>query len=162
MNNIGSSFGNTQTSILKKKYLLRVPCRTMQFQISHFWWQERFHRIPQNCLCHRNWATASSVEIHGTTGVIKIGKCKVPWNSTKFYSIYSCIFSMALMVPWNSIHPMSFFVCFTCLCSNINIYIVPQGVPVLFITYQTVCTIPFQRSLDIILTRQCDNSDNVR
>ena len=49
----------------------------------------KFHGIPWNCFCQRNWRTPSSMEFHGTARVIEIGALEVPWNS------------MELLVSWN-------------------------------------------------------------
>ena len=45
----------------------------------------KFHGIPWNCSCHRNWRTPSSMEFHGTSHVIEIGALLVPWNSMEFH-----------------------------------------------------------------------------
>ena len=55
-----------------------------------------FHGIPWDCSCHRNWRTPSSMEFHGTVRVIEIGLLLVPWNSLK----------LLVSVPWNSMEPI--------------------------------------------------------
>ena len=46
-------------------------------KLAHF----KFHGIPSNCSCQRNWRTPSSMEFHGTARVSEIGPLQVPWNS---------------------------------------------------------------------------------
>ena len=50
-------------------------------KLAHF----KFHGIPWNCSCQRNWRTLSSMEFHGTARVIEIGALLVPWNSMEFH-----------------------------------------------------------------------------
>ena len=50
-------------------------------KLAHF----KFHGIPWNCSCQRNWRTPSSMEFHGTARVSEIGALQVPWNSMEFH-----------------------------------------------------------------------------
>ena len=126
-------------------YILQTPLRSMQLQSLYIWWQERlqssmelvvsaklvhvkFHGIPWNCSCHRNWRTPGSMEFHGTASVNEIGAPKVPchgipWNcscqrnwrtlsSMEFHGIFFCCSMEPLVssilwvlnlywIPWN-------------------------------------------------------------
>ena len=62
----------------------------------------KFHGIPWNFSCQRNWRTSSSMEFHGTARVIEIGAPKVPWNSMEFHGTALVIEIGALLVPSNS------------------------------------------------------------
>ena len=70
-----------------------VPAKLAQF---------KFHGIPWNCSCHRNWRTPSSMEFHGTAPVIEIGALQVPWNSMKFHGTAHVNEIGTLEVQWNS------------------------------------------------------------
>ena len=48
----------------------------------------KFHGIPWNCSCQRNWRTPISMEFHGTAHVSEIGAPQVPWNSIEFYGTF--------------------------------------------------------------------------
>ena len=68
-------------------YMLQTPLRSMQLQPLYIWWQQRFHRIPWNYSCHRNWRSPSSMELHGNplncSVLSKLAKSKlhgIPWN----------------------------------------------------------------------------------
>ena len=57
------------TSITKQVqwvlYTLQTPPRSLQIQNLYIlWWQKRFHGIPWNYSCHRNWRTPSSIDFH--------------------------------------------------------------------------------------------------
>ena len=81
---------------------LIVPWNSMELlvlsKLSHL----KFHGIPWNCSCHRNWRTPSSIEFHGTARVSEIGALKVPWNSTEFHGTARVSEIGELLVPWNS------------------------------------------------------------
>ena len=62
----------------------------------------KFHGIPWNCSCQRNWPTPSSMAFHGTARVSEIGPLQVPWNSMEFHGTARVIEIGALEVPWNS------------------------------------------------------------
>ena len=65
-------------------YMLQTPPRSMQLQNFYIWWQNRFHGIPWDYSCHRNWRTSSSMEFHGTARVSEIGTLQVLWNLMNF------------------------------------------------------------------------------
>ena len=69
--------------------LLIVPWNSMELFVSLKLAYYKFHGIPWNCFCQRNWRTPSSMEFHGTARVIEIGALEVPWNP------------MELLVSWN-------------------------------------------------------------
>ena len=91
-------------------YTLQAPLRSMQLQNYIFSWQERFHGIPcncschrnwrspssgefygisWNCICHQNWCNPSSIEFHGTVWVIEVGIPQVPWNCIEALNYYT-------------------------------------------------------------------------
>ena len=84
---------------------LLVPWNSMELPVSAKLAHSKFHGIPWNFSCQRNWRTPSSMEFHGTARVIEIGAPKVPWNSMKFHGTSLVIEIGALLVPWN---PMEF------------------------------------------------------
>ena len=43
----------------------------------------KFHGIPWNCSCDRNWRNPSSLEFHWTARVSEIGGLEVTWNFMK-------------------------------------------------------------------------------
>ena len=67
------------------------------FKLAH----SKFHKIPWNCSCYRNWRTPSTIEFHGTAGVIEICPIDVPWNSMEFHVTAHVIAFGALLIPWN-------------------------------------------------------------
>ena len=77
------------TACVSEIGLLRVPWNSMELFVSLKLAYYKFHGIPWNCFCQRNWRTPSSMEFHGTARVIEIGALEVPWNS------------MELLVSWN-------------------------------------------------------------
>ena len=52
---------------------LLVPWNSMELLESSKLAHPKFHGIPWNCSCHRNWRTTSSMEFHGTSRVSEIG-----------------------------------------------------------------------------------------
>ena len=62
----------------------------MELLVSSKLSQPKFHGIPWNCWCHRNWQTPSSMEFQGTARVSGIGARQVPRNSMEVHGI-----------PWN-------------------------------------------------------------
>ena len=52
---------------------LQVPWNSMELLESSKLAHPKFHGIPWNCSCHRNWRTTSSMEFHGTARVSEIG-----------------------------------------------------------------------------------------
>ena len=102
-------------------YLIQTPLRSMQLQSSYIWLMTRevpwnfmellmpsklahskFHGIPWNCSCHRNWPTSSSMEYHKTVHAIEIGALQVLWKSMEFHETARVVEIGALRVPWNS------------------------------------------------------------
>ena len=77
------------TACVSEIGLLLVPWNSMELFVSLKLAYSKFHGIPWNCFCQRNWRTPSSMEFHGTARVIEIGALEVPWNS------------MELLVSWN-------------------------------------------------------------
>ena len=63
---------------------LLVPWNSMQLLVSAKLAHLKFHGIPRNCSCQRNWRTPSSMKFNGTARVIEIGAIRVPWNSIEF------------------------------------------------------------------------------
>ena len=51
----------------------QVPWNSMELLESSKLAHPKFHGIPWNCSCHRNWRTTSSMEFHGTSRVREIG-----------------------------------------------------------------------------------------
>ena len=62
----------------------------------------KFHGIPWNCSCQRNWRTSSSMECHGTAGVSEIGAFLVPWNSVELLVSAKFVHLKFHWIPWNS------------------------------------------------------------
>ena len=62
----------------------------MSGKLAHF----KFHGIPWNCLCQRNWRTLSSMEFHGVF--------QVPWNSMELLVSAKLAHSKFHGIPWNS------------------------------------------------------------
>ena len=183
----------------------------MELLVSSKLAHSKFHGIPWNCSCHRNWPTWSSMDFHGTARVSEIGALEIPWNSMellvssklahfKFHGIpWNCSChrnwrtpsSMELLVsvPWNSMEPIVcylmeplvssihrvlkwdripwnlsfqilmkiifncagginfrklintlylFTISFTNWCFIVNICIIPYAFPALLITYQNI------------------------
>ena len=52
---------------------LQVPWNSMELLVSAKLAHSKFHGIPWNFSCHRNWGTSSSMEFHGTARVSEIG-----------------------------------------------------------------------------------------
>ena len=77
------------TACVSEIGLLLVPWNSMELFVSLKLAYSKFHGIPWNCFCQRNWRTPSSMEFHGTARVIEIGALEVPWNS------------MELLMSWN-------------------------------------------------------------
>ena len=51
--------------------LLQFPWNSMELLLSTKLAHSKFHGIPWNCSFHRNWCTRSSMEFHGTAGVME-------------------------------------------------------------------------------------------
>ena len=60
-----------------------------------------FQGISGNCSCLQNWRTPSSLEFHGTAGVIEIGALLVPWNSMELLVSAKLAPSKFHGIPWN-------------------------------------------------------------
>ena len=60
-----------------------------------------FQGISGNCSCLQNWRTPSSLEFHGTAGVIEIGALIVPWNSMELLVSAKLAPSKFHGIPWN-------------------------------------------------------------
>ena len=60
-----------------------------------------FHGIPWNCSCQWNWRTASSMEFHGTSRVSEIGAFQVPWNSMELLVSAKLAHFKFHGIPWN-------------------------------------------------------------
>ena len=56
----------------------------------------KFHGIPWNCSCQRNWRISSSTEFHGTAHFSEIGAFQVPWNSMEL-----AVCQFRWHEPWN-------------------------------------------------------------
>ena len=61
------------TSSVSEIGALRVPWNSMELLVSSKLAHLKFHGIPWNCSCHRNWRITSSMEFHGTSRVSEIG-----------------------------------------------------------------------------------------
>ena len=60
-------------------YMLQTPLCSCNLKISIFDDKRaRFHGIPWNCSCQRNWHIPSSMEFHGTARVVEIGATLSP------------------------------------------------------------------------------------
>ena len=62
-----------------------VPRNSMELLVSSKLAHSKFHGIPWNCSCHRNWHTPNSMELHGTARVNEIGALQILRNSMKFH-----------------------------------------------------------------------------
>ena len=91
------------TSSVSEIGALQVPWNSMELLVSAKLAYSKFHGIPWNCSCHRNWRTPSSMEFHGTGHVIEIGALLVPWNSMEFHGTARVSEIGAFYVLWNSI-----------------------------------------------------------
>ena len=60
---------------------LQVPWNSIELLVSAKLAHFKFHEIPWNCSCQRNWRILSSIEFHGTARVIEIGAPQNQWNS---------------------------------------------------------------------------------
>ena len=78
-----------------------VPWNSMELLVSSTLAHSKFHGIPWNFSCHRNWRTSSSMECHGTAGVIEIGALLVPWNSMELLVSSTLAHSKFHGIPWN-------------------------------------------------------------
>ena len=58
-----------------------VPQNSMELLLSSKLAHSKFHGIPWNCSCQRNWHTPSSMEFHGTARVSVSSAFLVPWSS---------------------------------------------------------------------------------
>ena len=89
------------TSRVSEIGALQVPRNSMELlelsKLAH----PKFHGIPWNCLCQRNWFTPSSMEFHGTVRVIDIGLLQVPWNSMELLLSAKLAHSKFHGIPWN-------------------------------------------------------------
>ena len=81
---------------------LEVPWNYMEPLVSVKLADSKFHGIPWNWSCQRNWRIPSSMEYHGTARVSEIGALEVPWNSMEFHGTARVSEIGALQVPWNS------------------------------------------------------------
>ena len=61
-----------------------------------------FHGIPWNFSCQRNWGTSSSMEFHGTARVSEIGALLVPWNCIELLLSAKLAHSKFHGIPWSS------------------------------------------------------------
>ena len=66
---IHSATDQNKTSKLREIGALEVPWTSMELLVSAILAHSKFHGIPWNCWCQRNWRTWSSMESHG-----------IPWN----------------------------------------------------------------------------------
>ena len=100
------------TSRVSEIGALQVPWNSIELLMSPRLAHLKFHGIPWNCLCHRNWRTSSSMEFHGTARVSEIGALEVPWNcscqrncrilsSMEFHGTARVNKIGGLLVPWN-------------------------------------------------------------
>ena len=62
----------------------------------------KFHGIPWDCSCQRNWRTPSSMKFHGAARVIQIGALKFPWNSMELLVPAKLAHSKFHGIAWNS------------------------------------------------------------
>ena len=81
---------------------LEVPWNSIELVVSAKLAHLKFHGIPWNWSCQRNWRIPSSMEYHGTARVSEIGALEVPWNSMEFHGTARVSEIRALQVPWNS------------------------------------------------------------
>ena len=80
---------------------LLVPWNSMELLVSAKLAHSKFHGIPWNFSCHRNWRTQSSMEFHGTACVSEIGLLLVPWNSMELLVSLKLAYSKFHGIPWN-------------------------------------------------------------
>ena len=147
-----------------------------------------FHRIPRNFSNFKFLivdGTSSSMEFYRTTCVTEMRKLKITWNYWCLWNwqtpnyIESCgisenfSFPTSMAIEFNfcskhslpkvDAHPMSFlFVCFTCWCFNISVWLVPQEVPISVIVYKSIILIFPQifQHLILILKNPCTSFPN--
>ena len=101
---------------------LQVPWNSMELLESSKLAHPKFHGIPWNCSCHRNWRTTSSMEFHripwnfscqrnwhilssmefhGTFRVSQIGALQIPWNSMEMLESSKLAHPKFHGIPWN-------------------------------------------------------------
>ena len=78
-----------------------IPWNSMELLVSAKLAHPKFHGIPGNCSCQQNWCTPSSLEFHGTAGVIEIGALLVPCNSMELLVSSKLAPSKFHGIPWN-------------------------------------------------------------
>ena len=78
-----------------------VPRNSMELLESSKLAHSKFHGIPWNCWCHRNWRIPSPTEFHGTARVIEIGAFPVPRNSMELLESSKLAHSKFHGIPWN-------------------------------------------------------------
>ena len=64
----------------------------------------KFHGIPWNCSCQRNWHILSSMEFHGTSRFSEIGALQfqgIPWNSMELIVSAKLAHFKFHGIPWN-------------------------------------------------------------
>ena len=86
------------TAPVSENGAFRVPWNSMAFhgtlvstKLAHF----KFHGIPWNCSCHRNWHTP-------TARVMEIGALQVHWNTLELHRTAHVMEINAPQVSWNS------------------------------------------------------------
>ena len=79
----------------------QVPWNSTELLVSVKLAHPKFHGIPWNCSCHRNWRIPSSMEFHGTARVSEIGAPQVPLNSMELLVSSKLAHSQFHGIPWN-------------------------------------------------------------
>ena len=80
---------------------LQIPRNSLELFVSAKLAHFKFHGIPWNCSCQRNWSILSSMEFRETARVSEFGAPQVPWNSMEFLETARVSEIGALQVPWN-------------------------------------------------------------
>ena len=116
----GEEFHSLETEIY---WPMQFSHHSMELLVAAKLAHSKFHGIPWNCSCHRNWRTPSSLEFHGipwncscqrnwrTPSSIKFHG--IPWNCScqrnwrtlsfmEFHGTARVIEIGPLWVPWNS------------------------------------------------------------
>ena len=89
------------TAIVIEIGALLVPWNSMELLVSAKLAHSKFHGIPWNCSCQRNWQILSSREFHGISRVSEIGALQVPWNSMELLVSSKLAHPKFYGIPWN-------------------------------------------------------------
>ena len=86
---------------LSCKYILIVTIDSMELLVSAKLAHPKFHGIPWNCSCQRNWRIPSSTEFHGTAKLAHFKFHGIPWNCLCQRNWRTPISMEVHGIPWN-------------------------------------------------------------